>query len=114
MRRGSILFRAEKIGAMTVKNRLVRSATYEGMADNNGLVDNRYVALYENLARGGVGMIIAGFAFVKENGIALKHQTGIHTDECIPMLKKTVETVHRVNENVNFVLQIAHCGRQVE
>jgi 2,4-dienoyl-CoA reductase-like NADH-dependent reductase (Old Yellow Enzyme family) len=114
LRRDSVLFSPEKIGAMTVKNRLVRSATYEGMADDNGLVDNRYVALYENLARGGVGMIIAGFAFVKENGIAAEYQTGIHADDCIPMLKKAVEAVDRVDENVNFVLQIAHCGRQVE
>jgi len=114
LRRESLLFTPRKIGTMTVKNRLVRSATYEGMADDNGLVDNRYVALYENLARGGIGTIIAGFAFVKENGIAAKNQTGIHTDGCVPMLKKSVEAVHRVNENVKFVLQIAHCGRQVE
>lgn len=112
--RGSVLFSPKKIGPMTVKNRIVRSATYEGMADDNGLVDNRYVALYENLAKDGVGLIIAGFAFVKENGIALDYQTGIHTDECIPMLKKSVETVHQINENAKFVLQIAHCGRQVE
>jgi len=112
--KGSTLFSPKKIGPMTVKNRIVRSATYEGMADDNGLVDNRYVALYENLAKGGVGLIIAGFAFVKENGIALDYQTGIHTDECIPMLKKSVETARHVNENVKFVLQIAHCGRQVE
>ncbi|MDH5438715.1 MAG: NADH:flavin oxidoreductase, partial [Candidatus Bathyarchaeota archaeon] len=114
MKRNAILFSPKKIGTMTVKNRLVRSATYEGIADDNGLVDNRYVALYESLARGGVGTIIAGFAFAKENGIAAKNQTGIHTDECIPMLRKSVEAVHRVNENVEFVLQIAHCGRQVE
>jgi 2,4-dienoyl-CoA reductase-like NADH-dependent reductase (Old Yellow Enzyme family) len=30
------------------------------------------------------------------------------------MLKKSVEAVHRVNKDVRFVLQIAHCGRQVE
>jgi len=114
LRRDSILFSPKKIGLMTVKNRIVRSATYEGMADDNGLVDNRYVALYENLAKGGVGLIIAGFAFVKENGIAAKYQTGIHTDDCISMLKKAVETVHHVNENAKNVLQIAHGGRQVE
>jgi 2,4-dienoyl-CoA reductase-like NADH-dependent reductase (Old Yellow Enzyme family) len=114
LRSNSVLFSPKKIDTMTVKNRIVRSATYEGMANDNGLVDNRYVALYENLAKGGVGLIIAGFAFVKENGIAANYQTGIHTDECIPMLKKTVQTVHHVNENVKFVLQIAHCGRQVE
>ncbi len=111
--RDSILFSSKKIGPMTVKNRIVRSATYEGMADDHGLVDNRYVTLYETLAKGGVGLIIAGFAFVKENGIAANYQTGIHTDECIPMLKKSVETVHQINENTKFVLQIAHGGRQV-
>jgi len=84
------------------------------MADDNGLVDNRYVALYENLAKGGVGLIIAGCAFVKENGILGHYQTGIHTDECIPMLKKSVETVHHVNENAKIVLQIGHAGRQVD
>jgi len=114
LRSNSVLFSPKKIDTMTVKNRIVRSATYEGMANDNGLVNNQYVALYENLAKGGVGLIIAGFAFVKENGIAANYQTGIHTDECIPMLKKTVQTVHHVNENVKFVLQIAHCGRQVE
>jgi 2,4-dienoyl-CoA reductase-like NADH-dependent reductase (Old Yellow Enzyme family) len=112
--RGSVLFSPKKIGSMTVKNRLVRSATYEGMADADGLVDNRYVALYENLAKGGVGLIIGGIAFVKENVIIGDYQTGIHIDECIPMLRKSVEAVRRVNENVNFVLQIGHCGRQVE
>jgi len=114
MKKNSTLFSSKKIGIMTVKNRLVRSATYEGMADDDGLVDNRYVVLYENLARGGVGMIIAGFAFVQENGITAKNQTGIHTDQCIPMLKKAVDAVHRINEEAKFVLQIAHGGRQVD
>jgi 2,4-dienoyl-CoA reductase-like NADH-dependent reductase (Old Yellow Enzyme family) len=84
------------------------------MADDDGLVDNRYVSLYENLAKGGVGLIIAGFAFVKENGIAANHQTGIHTDECIPMLKKTADAVHNIDQKVKLVLQIAHGGRQIE
>ncbi len=114
MRRASILFSSKKMGTMSVKNRLVRSATYEGMADDSGLVDNRYVALYEELARGGAGMIVAGFAFVGENGIAAKNQTGIHTDNCVHMLRKAAEAVHHIDENVKFVLQIAHCGRQVE
>ncbi|MFQ6067771.1 MAG: NADH:flavin oxidoreductase [bacterium] len=106
-----MLFQPKKIGDMTVKNRIVRSATYEGMA-KDGIVDERYAGLYRRLAMGGVGLIIGGFAFVKRNGIAGRYQTGIHSDECIPMLRKATEAVHEVDEDVKFVLQIAHCGRQ--
>lgn len=106
-----MLFQPKKIGDMTVKNRIVRSATYEGMA-KEGIVDERYVGLYRRLAMGGVGLIIGGFAFVKRNGIAVRYQTGIHSDECVPMLRKATEAVHEVDEDVKFVLQIAHCGRQ--
>lgn len=40
-----MLFQPKKIGEMTVKNRIVRSATYEGMA-KDGIVYERYVGLY--------------------------------------------------------------------
>jgi len=106
-----MLFQPKKIGDMTLKNRIVRSATYEGMA-KDGIVDERYVGLYRRLAMGEVSLIIGGFAFVKRNGIATRYQTGIHSDECIPMLRKATEAVHEVDEDVKFVLQIAHCGRQ--
>jgi 2,4-dienoyl-CoA reductase-like NADH-dependent reductase (Old Yellow Enzyme family) len=106
-----MLFQPKKIGDMTVKNRIVRSATYEGMA-KDGIVDERYVDLYRRLAMGEVGLIVGGFAFVKRNGIGTRYQTGIHSDECIPMLRKATEAVHEVDEDVKFVLQIAHCGRQ--
>lgn len=106
-----MLFQPKKIGDMTVKNRIVRSATYEGMA-KDGIADERYVGLYRRLAMGEVGLITGGFAFVKRNGIATRYQTGIHSDECIPMFRKATEAVHEVDEDVKFVLQIAHCGRQ--
>lgn len=111
MGKNLMLFQPKKIGDVTLKNRIVRSATYEGMA-RDGIVDERYVDLYRRLAMGEVGLIIGGFAFVKRNGIATRYQAGIHSDECIPMLRKATEAVHEVDENVKFVLQIAHCGRQ--
>jgi 2,4-dienoyl-CoA reductase-like NADH-dependent reductase (Old Yellow Enzyme family) len=106
-----MLFQPRKMRDMTVKNRIVRSATYEGMG-KDGIVDERYVGLYRRLAMGGAGLIIGGFAFVKRNGIAGRYQTGIHSDECVPMLRKATEAVHEVEGDVKFVLQIAHCGRQ--
>jgi len=111
MEKDLMLFRPQKIGGMTVKNRIVRSATHEGMA-KDGIVDERYVSLHKGLAIGGVGLIIGGFAFVQRNGIATRTQAGIHSDECIPMFRKATEAVHKADKDVKFVLQLAHCGRQ--
>ena len=107
-----MLFEPGSIGSMTVKNRIVRSATYEGFADENGIVDERYVNLYRKLALGGSGLIITGFAYVREDGIVMKGQAGIHSDECIPPLRRVVEEVHLADPEVKIVMQIAHGGRQ--
>lgn len=107
-----MLFEPGVIGSMNVKNRVVRSATYEGMADENGIVGERYVELYRRLAKGGTGLIITGFAYVRKDGIALRGQTGLYSDECVPPLKKMVESVHEVDPEVKVVVQLSHGGRQ--
>ena len=53
-----------KIGNLEIKNRFVRSATYEGMA-HEGHVTDKHVELYKNLAEGGVGLIITGYSYVQ-------------------------------------------------
>ncbi len=107
-----MLFEPGSVGSMDVKNRLVRSATYEGLADENGIVGERYIELYEKLARGGVGLIITGFAYVRKDGIALRNQTGLHSDECVSPLSKMVKVVHAVDPDVKVVVQLSHGGRQ--
>ena len=64
----SILFEKTNIKGMELKNRLVRSATHEGMADENGFPTQDLFKLYERLAKGGIGLIITGFAFVSRDG----------------------------------------------
>ncbi|MEM1658338.1 MAG: NADH:flavin oxidoreductase [Candidatus Jordarchaeales archaeon] len=107
-----MLFEPGHVGSMEVKNRIVRSATYEGLADENGIVGERYVELYRELAKGGTGLIITGFAYVRKDGVALRGQTGLHSDECIPPLKKMVDAVHAVDPDVKVVVQLSHGGRQ--
>ncbi len=45
---------------MELKNRLVRSATHEAMADDDGFPTDQLFKLYERLAKGGVGLITTG------------------------------------------------------
>ena len=48
------IFEPAGLGSITLKNRLIRSATFEGMADDNGFPSDQYSRLYENLARNNI------------------------------------------------------------
>ncbi|MFX1340638.1 MAG: NADH:flavin oxidoreductase [Promethearchaeota archaeon] len=100
-----------KIGNIEIKNRFVRSATYEGMA-HEGLVTDKHVELYRNLAEGGVGLIITGYAYVQKSGMAFDEQTGADNDELIPGLRRIASIVHEYGEDCKIALQLVHCGRQ--
>jgi 2,4-dienoyl-CoA reductase-like NADH-dependent reductase (Old Yellow Enzyme family) len=104
------LFTPGRIGTLTLPNRLVRSATAERMADADGRPRPQLGALYEELARGGVGLIITGHMYIHPSGKAHPEMTGIYADELIPGLAELAGAVHRAGGKV-FV-QINHGGMQ--
>ncbi len=104
----SMLFEPCRIGAMEVKNRFVRSATYFGLSDEDGYVGERSVELMRTLARNEVGLIVTGYAFVAQSGQVFADMNGIDADEQIPGYRRMTEAVHDVDGRV--VLQIAHGG----
>jgi 2,4-dienoyl-CoA reductase-like NADH-dependent reductase (Old Yellow Enzyme family) len=110
----SILFEAGKIAGLELKNRLVRSATAEKMCDEEGRPEQAMLDLYAELARGGVGLIITGHAFVHESGKAHSAMMGVHLDDLIPSLKSLTEAVHQADDKKQsaIVMQINHAGRQ--
>lgn len=87
----SVAFSPMKIGNTEIKNRFVRSATYECMAKETSEVTDELVNLYRHLARGEVGLIITGYTFIHSLGRAYKYQAGIHSDKIIPGLKRMVD-----------------------
>lgn len=104
------LFDEIKINSMTLKNRSVRSATWAGMAEPDGRCTIRLVDLIQELARGDVGLIITGFAYVMPNGKALTKQLGIYDDAMIPNLLRLTNRVHAANGKI--AMQIVHAGVQ--
>lgn len=104
------LFDPMTINGMTLANRFVRSATWEGMAGPDGCVTQRLIDCMATLADGGVGLIITGHAFVELEGKAGPKQLGIHDDAFLPGLTKMVEAVHARNGKI--AAQLAHAGRR--
>lgn len=104
----SILFEPTTINGLTLANRFVRSATWEGMATDAGAVTPQLSGVMTALARGKVGLIISGHAYVDRAGQAGPHQLGIYGDELVPGLTKMVSAVHDAGGKI--VAQLAHAG----
>ncbi len=106
----SILFEPLSIGQMALKNRIIRSAFVENMAGQEGLPTDDTLRLYERLARGGVGLMITGMAYVSQAGRGQPLQHGAHTDAMIPAWRRITDSVHALGGKI--AMQIVHCGRQ--
>lgn len=93
---------------MTLSNRFVRSATWDGLAADGGACTDRMVDLLAELAKGSVGLIITGHAYVHQNGKHQDWQLGIHSDNLIPGLKTLTARVHEQGSRI--VLQLGYGG----
>jgi 2,4-dienoyl-CoA reductase-like NADH-dependent reductase (Old Yellow Enzyme family) len=107
-----VLFTPVRIGIVSVPNRFVRSATHDFMAEEDGSITDRNVALFSKLAEGEVGLIITGHAYVNAAGKASPRQIGVHEDRLIEGLSRIPRAVHCFPTRI--FLQIAHAGRQTK
>lgn len=94
---------------MTLANRFVRSATREGLASQEHAVTPKLTEMMVELARGEVGLIISGCAFVSPEGQSGRGQLAVYDDRFVAGLRGMVEAVHAAGGKI--VLQIVHCGR---
>ena len=109
----SLLFSPWELPHLRVRNRIVRSATYEGLADERGSPRPALGALYRALAEHEVGTIVTGFAYVSARGRAMQPlQCGIDGDDKIAPWADVVAEVRKAPERTVLVLQIAHAGLQ--
>lgn len=102
------LFEKTEINGMVLANRFVRSATWEGLADTCGFPTDRLAEVYVRLARGGIGMIITGHAYVSAEGQAGRFQMSLSGDEHIPHYRTMTDAVHAAGGVI--VAQLAHAG----
>ena len=101
-------FERSSINGMTLANRFVRSATWEGMAADDGACTPKLIDLMTELAKGEVGLIISSHAYVSPEGQAGPWQLGVYKDSLIPGLKALTQAVHENGGKI--ILQLAHAG----
>lgn len=107
------VFSPGTIAGLTLKNRLVRSATFESCMTRDSRFTPKMQDLYRNLALGGVGMIISGHMAVMQQGKATPKQMCIADDSFIDDIAGVAETVHSVGNGCTIIGQLSHTGRQV-
>lgn len=105
----SLLFEEIKIGSAVIKNRFVRSATHEWLAEDDGSLTEPIFQIYKRLAKGEVGLIMSGYSFVSRCGKGSPGQQGIYDDRLIDGYKRLSQEVHE--NGSRLFIQIVHCGR---
>ncbi len=105
------IFENASLGNVRLKNRIIRSATFEGAADRDGFPTAAYYRIFKKLAEGGVGAVITGFTYISENGKAMQPgQAGSDSMEKLESYQVIAGMMHQYDCKV--FLQIAHAGRQ--
>ncbi len=106
------LFSSFSIGQLEISNRLIRSACAERSANPDGSVSPVLEELYTELAVGGAGLVVTGYAFVESSGRCGARQLGIHHDSMIPGLTGLCNRFHRASPGARLFIQLVHGGRQ--
>lgn len=104
------LFDCTSINGLSLANRFVRSATWEGLAGTGGTATPALERWMADLARGGVGLIISGHAYISPEGQAGLKQLGAYDDSLLTGLATLAGAVHEAGGRC--ALQLAHAGDQ--
>jgi 2,4-dienoyl-CoA reductase-like NADH-dependent reductase (Old Yellow Enzyme family) len=102
------LFEHTSIGSMSLPNRFVRSATWEGLADKDGSVTSKLIEMMIELVKGEVGLIISSYAFVSPEGQSSPGQLAVYDDRLLLGLRDMAHAVHSAGGKM--ALQLVHGG----
>jgi len=104
------LFTPHSLQGMKLRNRLIRSATLEGLCGVDGQASAALIDLYRELAAGGCGLLISGITYVADDGRLIPAGLGASSDDQIAGLEALADAVHQ--QGGSFCLQLGHTGGQ--
>jgi len=104
------IFSSEKIGQLSIKNRIVMAPMCMYASDKNGNVQLFHLTHYTTRAYGGVGLIIQEATAISKNARISGNDLGIWDDYHIEGLKTIVDSVHMAGALIG--IQLGHAGRK--
>ncbi|MCT4542215.1 MAG: NADH:flavin oxidoreductase [Vallitalea sp.] len=104
------VFKALELRNMTIKNRVIRSATHSMLGNLDGTISADELKMYDELASNEIGLIIAGQFFVSKDGIVAPSSNELINDDHVKYAKKIKEIVEPNDTKV--IAQINHAGIQ--
>ena len=102
----SLLFMSGKIGPLTIRNRVIRSAAFESMCPGNA-PSQELLDYHQSVAAGGVGMTTVAYAAVAQSGLSFDRQLWMRP-EIVSGLMLVTDAVHK--EGAAASIQLGHCG----
>jgi 2,4-dienoyl-CoA reductase-like NADH-dependent reductase (Old Yellow Enzyme family) len=105
-RPGPPVFGAAPLGPITLKNRIIKAATFEGVTPKGAITDE-LVAFHERVAAGGVAMTTVAYLAVSPEGRTDRHCV-LLGQESLPGLRRLTKAVHAAGAAVSG--QIGHAG----
>jgi 2,4-dienoyl-CoA reductase-like NADH-dependent reductase (Old Yellow Enzyme family) len=102
------VFEETTLAGLRLKNRIIRSATFEGMGDESGRPSDNLSQLYLRLAEGGVGAIITGGIIVQRNGRPLPRSLMIDSDGFLDAFREIISPVKALGTPI--IAQLEHGG----
>ena len=99
-------FAPASLGPLRLRNRFIKAATFEGMAEG-GLVSSRLVDFHRVMAAGGLGMTTVAYLAVSEDGQGVPAEIVVRP-EAAPGLRTLADAVHA--EGAAISAQIGHAG----
>ena len=102
----SPIFTPVRIGPVTLRNRVIRSAAFENMAYGNKPSQD-LMDYHVAVARGGVGMTTLAYASVCRSGLSFDGQLWMR-EEIVPALRQITDAIHA--QGAKASIQLGHCG----
>jgi len=99
-------FAPAALGPITLRNRFVKAATFESMAEDN-LVSDGLIDFHRTMAAGGLGMTTMAYLAVSEDGQGAPNEIVVRA-EAEPGLRRIADAVHA--EGAAISAQIGHAG----
>jgi 2,4-dienoyl-CoA reductase-like NADH-dependent reductase (Old Yellow Enzyme family) len=100
------VFAPATLGPLTLRNRIIKAATFEGMTPG-GVVSDGLIAFHRRVAAGGAAMSTVAYLAVSPEGRTDRHCL-LLSEDTVPGLRRLTDAVHA--EGAAAAAQIGHAG----